>query len=370
MRIILLAFFGFLSGCLVLLPAQIADGIASHYGDSPRFDGASTSTGEPFDRNGFTAACKVFPYGTVLRVTNKENGLSTQVRVNDCGPHREDRIIDLSSAAAASIGLVGLGPVRLEVITLGTQGPTCNRGAWSRAGRPPFQIDLSAFPVKGGIVNNTGTLPNSGNSTPPRRQSSTSPPVAPTTAIIRPPTAPSNPTVEQQSARGIYPPAAPTTPTVESRIQPPTAPATPTVEQQAGSIQPPTAPAAPSTYTPTPSIGPSAELVQGAQAEPEPESGVESAPPVVVEELPVTSINPNQEASPQYAVQIAAFGRLSNATEMIRQLEAAGFEGAFAVKGGNIYRVFSKPVSFRAQADYWKEQLQAAGFSGQIRRIR
>lgn len=332
MRRFLLLALGFFSG-LFLLNAQLADGIASHYGDGDRFNGATTSTGEAFDKNGFTAACKVFPYGTVLRVTNKENGLSTQVRVNDCGPNRPGRLIDLSSAAAASIGVVGLSPVRLEVITMGTLGPTCNRGAWSRAGRPAFELDLSDFPVTGSVNNETGTAPVPPNraASPPARRSVAGPPVAPASATVRPPVAPAG--------------TAATPPSQEvATLAPPRAPA---------------APAAPTTFTRGPQIG------EQASEEPEP-----PAPPVIEEPEAPSSTSTEQEASAQYAVQVAAFGKLTNAQEMIQRLEDAGFDGAFAVKGGNIYRVFSKPVYFRAQADYWKEQLQEAGFSGQIRRIR
>ncbi|MEM7573910.1 MAG: septal ring lytic transglycosylase RlpA family protein [Bacteroidota bacterium] len=335
MRRFLLLAFGLFSGFLLALHAQVADGIASHYGDGDRFTGATTSTGEPFDRNAFTAACKVFPYGTVLRVTNKDNGLSTQVRVNDCGPNRPDRLIDLSSAAAASIGVVGLSPVRLEVITMGTQGPTCSRGAWSRAGRPAFELDLSDFPVTGSVNNETGTapIPPNRSASPPTRRSVAGPPVAPASATVRPPVAPAAPEAQ--------PPAQ-----EFATLSPPTAPA---------------APAAPTTFTRGPQIG--------EQAADDPKSEP-PAPPVIEEtELPSSS-STEQEASPQYAVQVAAFGKLTNAQEMIQRLEDAGFDGAFAVKGGNIYRVFSQAVHFRAQADYWKEQLQAAGFSGQIRRIR
>ncbi|MBB4079496.1 rare lipoprotein A [Lewinella aquimaris] len=124
--------------CLALLflslPAvgQRTEGMASYYAD--RFHNASTSTGEKYDKHALTAASKEFDYGTVLEVTNVVSGKQVVVRVNDCGPHHPDRIIDLSRAAAQKIGLLrpGSAMVRLRVITAGTQGPTCERSAWAK----------------------------------------------------------------------------------------------------------------------------------------------------------------------------------------------------------------------------------------------
>lgn len=109
------------------LQAQKMSGNASYYAD--RFDGKPTSTGETYNKNAYTAASKEFPVGTVLRVTNVANKLVTQVRINDCGPHHPDRIIDLSRAAAEQIGLLraGVAMVSLEVLSMGTEGLACNR---------------------------------------------------------------------------------------------------------------------------------------------------------------------------------------------------------------------------------------------------
>lgn len=109
------------------ISAQKMAGNASYYAD--RFHGKPTSTGEAYNKNAYTAASKEFPVGTVLRVTNVANNLVTQVRINDCGPNHPDRIIDLSRAAAEQIGLLraGVAMVSLEVLSLGTDGPTCDR---------------------------------------------------------------------------------------------------------------------------------------------------------------------------------------------------------------------------------------------------
>ena len=96
-----------------LLAAE--EGLASWYGG--RFQGRLTASGELFDTRQLTAAHKSLPFGTLVLVTNLENGRSVTVRINDRGPFVPGRVIDLSLAAAAAIGLAGRGvaPVRLEV---------------------------------------------------------------------------------------------------------------------------------------------------------------------------------------------------------------------------------------------------------------
>lgn len=112
--------------------AQKLEGMASFYGD--KFDGRQTSTGEIFRKNGYSAASLDMPWGTIVEVTNVSNGKTTQVRINDCGPHTKGRIIDLSRAAAEDIGIIksGEAKVRLRVLKASNSGPTCNRKAWSK----------------------------------------------------------------------------------------------------------------------------------------------------------------------------------------------------------------------------------------------
>ncbi|GAB4528875.1 MAG: hypothetical protein Tsb0014_10510 [Pleurocapsa sp.] len=91
-------------------------GKASWYG--PKFHGRPTASGEIFNQNGFTAAHPYLRFGTQVRVTNLNNGRSVIVRINDRGPYAHNRIIDLSKAAASTIGLVnsGVAPVKIEVL--------------------------------------------------------------------------------------------------------------------------------------------------------------------------------------------------------------------------------------------------------------
>lgn len=107
-------------GMGVVLPLLAAfEGNASWYG--PGFAGRRTASGEIFDPGQLTAAHRTLPFGTVLRVTHLANGLSVQVRINDRGPFKPDRVIDLSRAAAEEIDMVrsGLARVRIEPLQLG-----------------------------------------------------------------------------------------------------------------------------------------------------------------------------------------------------------------------------------------------------------
>ena len=94
-------------------------GVASYYADD--FHGHRTSNGEVYDEHSLTAAHRTLPFNTMARVVNLKNGKSVVVRVNDRGPFKKDRVIDLSLEAAKRLGLVtnGTASVRIEVLTLG-----------------------------------------------------------------------------------------------------------------------------------------------------------------------------------------------------------------------------------------------------------
>ena len=120
------AAFGILAlACLavVLGAARLAGAdtmVASWYG--PGFEGATTASGEPFDAADYTAAHKTLPFGTKLTVTLE--GRSVVVRVNDRGPFVAGRDLDLSQAAAESIGLTALGEATVSVATADPSAPT------------------------------------------------------------------------------------------------------------------------------------------------------------------------------------------------------------------------------------------------------
>jgi rare lipoprotein A len=85
-------------------------GIASVYA----YSGERTANGERAQPSGFTAAHRTLPFGTRVRVTNKSNGRSVVVRINDRGPFVRGRVIDLTPAAARAIGFSGLAHVTLQ----------------------------------------------------------------------------------------------------------------------------------------------------------------------------------------------------------------------------------------------------------------
>lgn len=93
-------------------------GLASWYGSE--FQGKRTASGRRFDMNEFTAAHKFLPFGTLVRVVNVRNGKGVIVSIIDRGPFSKKRIIDLSHAAAKSIGLLkrGIARVKIEVISI------------------------------------------------------------------------------------------------------------------------------------------------------------------------------------------------------------------------------------------------------------
>lgn len=91
-------------------------GVATWYGKL--FQGKPTASGQPYNENAMTCAHRTLPLGSLLRVTNLRNHRSVLVRVNDRGPVPENRVIDVSKAAADSLGFEhrGIAPVKVELI--------------------------------------------------------------------------------------------------------------------------------------------------------------------------------------------------------------------------------------------------------------
>jgi rare lipoprotein A len=84
-----------------------------------------TKSGEPVDPQGYTAASRDLPLGTIATVTNQETGKSVDVKINDRGPTRTDRIIDVSERAARDLGMeeAGVAPVVIEANPSKQQDP-------------------------------------------------------------------------------------------------------------------------------------------------------------------------------------------------------------------------------------------------------
>jgi len=116
------------SGCADRQPAQPAkappttqerfsqSGKASYY--ARMHHGQRTANGETHDQNALVAAHRSLPFGTRVRVTNEQNGKQVVVRINDRGPFRRGRIIDLSRAAAAQLDMLTSGVIRVRIETL------------------------------------------------------------------------------------------------------------------------------------------------------------------------------------------------------------------------------------------------------------
>lgn len=103
----------FLQSTLIAEEIITLEAYASYYGEA--FNGRPTSSGEIFDMNQYTAAHKTLPFGTLLEVTNLENGKKVVVRVNDRGPFIANREIDVSKAAAESLGMLNRGITRVSI---------------------------------------------------------------------------------------------------------------------------------------------------------------------------------------------------------------------------------------------------------------
>lgn len=121
-------------------------GIASWYG--PDFHGKKASNGDDYDMHSMTAAHKTLPLPSYVRVTNLENGRSAIVRVNDRGPFVDNRIIDLSFAAATRLGVVqkGTAPVEIAVVEPGEAGvQVADPGPRPVMGKPRMYLQAGAF---------------------------------------------------------------------------------------------------------------------------------------------------------------------------------------------------------------------------------
>lgn len=142
----------------VELPDFAREGVASWYG--PGFAGRLTANGEIFDPGEMTAAHRTLPFDTHLRVTNLSNGRSVIVRINDRGPFTGGRIIDLSQAAAASIGMIGSGTAKVRLEPLSGVGGVLPASAdaslphWDviASGRTPGELLLVSSPAAGPIL--------------------------------------------------------------------------------------------------------------------------------------------------------------------------------------------------------------------------
>ena len=89
------------------------DGIASWYG--PNFHNKKTANGEIYNQNAYTVAHKILPLGSIIKITNLENRKKIYARVNDRGPYKKERIVDVSKRIATELGFIDKGTVRVKL---------------------------------------------------------------------------------------------------------------------------------------------------------------------------------------------------------------------------------------------------------------
>ena len=98
--------------CCFIETARAESGVASVYA----YGGGKTASGERANPRALTAAHRTLPFGTSVEVTNKKNGRTVVVRINDRGPFKRGRIIDLTPAAAQRLGFDGLASVSVNTM--------------------------------------------------------------------------------------------------------------------------------------------------------------------------------------------------------------------------------------------------------------
>ena len=135
----------------------IEEGTASWYG--PGFHGKTTANGETYNQYAMTAAHKILPLGTQVRVTHLGSGRSINVRINDRGPFVDDRVIDLSRAAATRLNVIGPGTTRVRVQSLGDVERMQEDGDLTGA----FYVQVGAFADRINADNLISILSQSGN---------------------------------------------------------------------------------------------------------------------------------------------------------------------------------------------------------------
>ncbi|WP_425462898.1 septal ring lytic transglycosylase RlpA family protein [Luteibacter pinisoli] len=299
-------------------------GIASFYGN--KFHGYKTSNLEEYDMYQFSAAHKTLPLPSYARVTNLENGKSVVVRVNDRGPFHENRIIDLSFAAAVKIGVWPSGTGLVEVRAIDPSDPDAVYTA-----------------------------------TPPL--ASTAPKPSPVTA----PPPPARP------ARSPAPPAARTAPTPSAVV--------------AGAVLASTPRPAPNTTTSTPvavgnpeDAGPVQGMTDASASEALPPMAGQGARPVASPSGPVAARGPSAAipapvgnaaspsgvaGKPTIYLQVGAFSDTANAQRVADQLNRAGLGPVSVVEtsiaGRSVRRVRVGPLADVDTADRVTDQIAGMG---------
>jgi len=371
---------------------NVTRGLASWYGEE--FAGRTTANGEVFEPVLFTAAHRTYPFGTILDVKNPANDKIVRVRVNDRGPYVEDRLIDLSYAAAKEIGIVdsGSGEVEVTVVSLG-------RGE----NEPPAPYSVTIAQSKG--------IPPSVRGAQTVAESATQQPAAAPAAAAESQIAPAAQTSTTQPAAQLQQAETPaatvvTESTPGAAVNTPAAPAPVAANPAPVPVQPSEVKIAsepPPVDFPLPS-----DL---AKAKPAPQPAPAAAPPAVVSNVQVVEEHqgietrrqvaadgksvenvaqsgepvaaapepssssteraaageaapPVQPHAKRYLVQIGAFGVESNAKALAELL--GGFGMACRIDHDKLYRVRMGPFDTRDEAVKLRGELESKGISAMV----
>ena len=261
-------------------------GIAAIY--PPDHAGLSTTSGEPYDGNAITGAHKTLPLPCLVRITNLENGKSIKVRLNDRGPFVDNRIVELTPAAAKALGVTNPTGVQVRVQIMAKESQamadTLQPAGGAAAGVTPAPapvVKVTALPLAGSGAMQPMKPVSAPGTTPPLPPQPTSPP-ADTTAATVPPA---------NSTAAPVPGASATAPTIQLAIplpQPTPAPAAPAAVTP--SLPPATASAA--APAPTPPSTPAADTAQVHIVVPD------VAPAAAPEPAPAPALITNPTAAP------------------------------------------------------------------------
>lgn len=158
-------------------------GIASWYG--PGFHGKSTANGEAYDQDALTAAHRTLPMPTMVRVTNLDNGRSVKVRINDRGPFKNGRIIDLSRHAADLLDMRrrGTAKVRVEIVEDESRALAAAALTKDTAADAPDAAPLVPVEVEDPARNAGGRVPATRSATPAASQTALAVPRATGTEV-------------------------------------------------------------------------------------------------------------------------------------------------------------------------------------------
>lgn len=329
-------------------------GVASWYG--PNFHGKKTANGEVYNQNGMTAAHRTLPLPTVVRVTNLENGRSVKLRINDRGPYHDNRIIDLSSAAAEALDVKRKGTARVRVqiipdesyalaLAMGRKG-AAPAGYSPKATAPQIQVASTKA-----VPNNVPIIPQK---TPQTIAQTVTKPVE--TAVATPlssistQTLPSTPNTIASTVQPIDPKPMEKSKTIEE-ITASLAKEVAGQDAQTGVIQ--------ASYQPTTSvasISPSATSPTGGSSAETLPMNEKSAG------LPQNSQNVALVAPKTY-IQVGAFGDLQNAQKLQNALVNTGNVSISSISSGEtmVHRVRIGPFASQEEASVAFQHIKDLG---------